>query len=110
MELQSITQEIHSASQRLSKGADALFILAKDFAEAEKNYRQALGKEIVLLKDEGKPATLIPDIARGNCAELKFARDMAEFKYTAGRDALRAVETQVSALQSILRYQDEVKE
>lgn len=108
MELTQITQEIFNASGRLSKGSKELFTLAKDFAEAEKNYRQALGKEIVLLKDEGKPATLIQDIARGNCAELKYQRDVAEFRYQSGRDSLRAIEVQVSALQSVLKYQGEV--
>lgn len=108
MELQSITQEIHDASKRLSKGADLLFALARDFAQAEKEYRAEMAKEILRLKDTGMSVTLIPDLARGNVAELKFARDLAEQKYIAGRDSLRAIETQVSALQSILRVQGEV--
>lgn len=108
MELQSITQEIHDASKRLGKGADMLFALARDFAAAEKEYRAELAKEILRLKDAGMSVTLIPDLARGNVSELKFARDLAEAKYQAGRDAMRAIETQVSALQSILRVQGEV--
>lgn len=108
MELQSITQEIHDASKRLSKGADLLFALARDFAAAEKEYRAELAREIMRLKDAGMSVTLIPDIARGNVAEQKFARDLCEAKYQAGRESLRAIETQVSALQSILKYQGEV--
>lgn len=108
MELTKITEEIYNAAQRLSKGADALFLLAKEQAETEKKYRDALAKEIVKLKLEGMSVTLIPDIARGNTAELKFNRDLAEAKYTSGRDSLKAIQTQVTALQSILKYQSEV--
>jgi hypothetical protein len=53
VELTQITAEIHTASKRLSKGADALFLLAKANAEAEQQYRAALAKEIVKLKLEG---------------------------------------------------------
>jgi len=109
MDLISITSELQSASSRLSKGSKELFQLAREFAEAERDYRRALAVEIVKLKSEGMSVTLVPDIARGNCAELKFQRDCAEAKYQSGRDSLKAIETQVSALQSILRYQDEVK-
>lgn len=108
MELITITTELMSASNRLSKGSKELFNLARKYAEKEKAYRDALGKEIVLLKDSGQSVTLISDIARGNVSQLKFERDLAEFEYNAGKQSLSAIETQVSALQSILKYQGEV--
>ena len=108
MELRNITLELYQASQRLSKGASELFKLAEESAIAERDYRQALAKEVVLLKDRGNPVSLISDIARGNLADLKFKRDMAEMKFVAGRDALRAIIAQVSALQSVLNVQKEV--
>jgi len=108
MELTDITLEIHQASLRLSKGADALFLLAKANAEAERDYRRALAIEIVKLKSEGMSVTLIGDIARGNTAELKYNRDLKEAMYTSGRDSLRAISTQVTSLMSILKYQNEV--
>lgn len=108
IELTSIALEIHAGAQRLSKGADALFMFAKAHAEAEKIYRAALGKEIMRLKSEGLQATLIPDVARGNTSELKFARDIADFKYSSARDSLKAIACQVNALQTIIRYQSEV--
>jgi len=86
VEVQSIASEIHEASKRLSKGSDALFILAKSSAETEQAYRSALGREIVKLKLEGMSVTLISDIARGNTSELKFNRDLAEARYVSGRD------------------------
>ena len=108
MELTDIAKEIHDAAQRLGKGVDTLFMLAKASAETEQAYRSALGREIVKLKLEGQSATLIPDIARGATSELKFARDLAEARYTSGRDSIKAIMAQVNALQSILRHQTDI--
>lgn len=52
--------------------------------------------------------TLIADLARGNVSKLKFKRDLAEFKYKAGRDKVQALQSEVSALQSICRRQDDI--
>jgi len=108
IEIQSIASEIHTASQRLAKGVDALFILAKASAETEREYRNALAIEIVLLKSQGMSVTLIPDIARGNQANLKFLRDVAEFKYNSGKESLRAIQAQISALQTVIKYTAEI--
>lgn len=108
MDLMSITSEIHKSSQRLSKGPAELFTLARKAAEAERAYRKALAMEIMKLRLEGLPATLIGDIARGNCADLKWARDLADAELTAGRDGLKAIICEVTALQSILKHQTEL--
>lgn len=108
MELQSIVQELHQSSKRLEEGSKDIFLLAKAMAESEREYRKALTIEIVMLKEQGMSVTLINEIARGSTADLKFQRDLAEAKYTAARDSLKAIAVQVSALQSIVRYQEEV--
>jgi len=108
IEIQSIATEIYTASKKLAKGIDVLFSLAKDNAEAEKNYRSALAKEIVKLKLEGQSVTLINDIARGNQSDLKYLRDVAEFKYQSGREMLKAIQIQISALQTVIKYNSEV--
>jgi hypothetical protein len=80
----------------------------KESAEAERDYRAALAKEILKLKTEGMSVTLISDIARGNTSDLKFKRDLAEAQYTSGRDSLKAIMAQVNALQTIVKYVSEV--
>ncbi len=108
MELQSIVQELHQSSKRLEEGSKDIFLLAKAMAESEREYRKALTIEIVMLKEQGMSVTLINEIARGSTADLKFERDLAEAKYTAARDSLKAIAVQVSALQTILKIQDQV--
>lgn len=108
LELTNITKEIYESTVRLKNGSKEIFKLAKAKAEKERDYRKALAIEIVKLKSEGKPSTLIPDIARGNTAELKFERDLAEAEYVAGRDSLEAIQSQMNGLQSILKVQSDV--
>lgn len=106
----TIAREIYDSSQRLHDGSQKLFGLAKKWAEAERDYRRALAVEILLLKDQKMPATLIPDLARGNCSELKFQRDLAEATYKSGRDALEAIRSQMNGLQTIVKFQKEIQE
>ncbi|MPU18017.1 hypothetical protein FGL68_23715 [Acinetobacter baumannii] len=108
MELTHITGEIHAASQRLSKSANALFDLGRDKAESERDYRSALAQEILKLRTEGVPISIVTDIAKGNVSEKLFDRDLAEARFKAGIEAADAIKVQVSALQTILKYQTDV--
>jgi len=108
MDLLIVTQEIHAASQRLSKSADALFTLGRSKAEAERDYRLALAQEILKLRDDKVPVSIITDLAKGNVSESLFQRDLAEAQFKAGIEAADAIKVQVSALQTILKYQTEV--
>ena len=103
-----ITKEIYESAHRLQNAGDALFKLAQAMAETERLYRRALGIEIVKLKSDKMQATLIPDIARGLTADLKFERDLAEARYKSGRDNLQSIQSQMNALQSILKHQTDI--
>lgn len=92
----------------MEKSGSELFKLAKESAEAERDYRVALAKEKLKLRAEGMPVGLIEDVSRGNIADERFARDLAKEKYIAGRDSIKAIIAQLNALQSILRIQKEV--
>lgn len=104
----TIAREIYESTQRLEKASSVLFVLAKEWAEAERDYRIALAKETVRLKDEKMNITLVPDIARGNTAELKFQRDLAEARYRAGIYSVDAIKSQMTGLQTIIKFQSEI--
>lgn len=105
-----ISQELYQGSKRLEQGSNEIFLLAKAMAETERDYRSALAKEKIILKTDGMAIGLINDVAMGNVSELKFKRDLAELQYQAGRDSMRAIQSQLTALQSILRNMREVGE
>ncbi|KEH90601.1 hypothetical protein [Clostridium botulinum] len=103
-----IAQEIYTAAKRLQKSGDKLFTLAKEYAQAEQKYRQALGIEIMKLRDEKVPVSIVGDVARANIADLKFERDLAEYRYKAGRDKSQALQAEISALQTLYKRQEDI--
>ena len=72
MELTNTTKELYLGSKRLEEGSQEIFLLAKAAAETERDYRVALAKEKLRLRDEGMAVGLIEDVARGNLADLRF--------------------------------------
>ncbi|GAB7387385.1 hypothetical protein BSNK01_12210 [Bacillaceae bacterium] len=108
LDLIEISKEVYEVSQRLEKASKNLYKLAKEKAESERDYRMNLAKEIVRLREEKVPATLIPDLARGNISELRFKRDLAADMYRAAVESLEAIKSQLSALQSILKYHEHI--
>ena len=108
MELITITKEMYTASQRLERASKALYKLGEDRAEAERVYRMKLAQEIITLKADGMAIGMISDVARGNVSDLLFQRDAAEIKFKCAIESLGAIQTQLSALQSILKYQEAI--
>ncbi|SDI15478.1 hypothetical protein SAMN05192534_12350 [Alteribacillus persepolensis] len=108
MELTEITKEMYETTKRIDKASKEVFKLAKNRAETERIYREALAKEMMKLRNEGIPATQINDLARGNVAYLKFERDLALELHRSALSSLGAIETQASVLQTISRYQETI--
>lgn len=82
---------------------------AQEYAVAENEYRMSLSKELMRLRvEDNVPVTLAPDIARGNLAQFKYQRDLKEHQWKAAIESSRVIQAEVSALQSILRVQEEV--
>jgi hypothetical protein len=108
MEMVQLNSEIYEVAQRLQNAAKEIYKLANKRAVTERTYRLNLSQEIVKLRAEGLPATLIADTARGNVADMKFQRDLAEGQYRSSIEALEALKAQLSALQTISKYQDAV--
>lgn len=69
-------------------------------AEAEQTYRVKLAEKILTLRDNGYPATLIGDLARGDkeVARLKFERDCAEVVYENAQEAINVFKRQIDVL------------
>lgn len=108
MELMKLTEEVYNVSKRLEGASKALYKLGDAKAESERIYRMKLAQEMLTLKSEGMGIGMITDVAKGNVSDLLFQRDAAEAKFKAAIESLDALKSQLSALQSILKYQTEV--
>ncbi len=108
MELTQITSEIYEVSQRLGQASKSLYKLGKEKSETERVYRMRLAQEILTLRSEGMPVSMIADVARGNIGDIMFQRDAADAQFKAALESLGALQSQLSALQSILKVQQEI--
>lgn len=78
--MQDLMIELKKQLKTLDRAIAALVERGKEKAEAERDYRVALQKEILLQRDAGMPVTIISDVCRGKneIADLKMKRDIAE--------------------------------
>mgnify|MGYP004443968823 CR=1 FL=1 len=76
------------------------YILAK----AEREYRKALAKREIVLRDNKYPSNLAGDIARGQESDLRYKRDIAELEFEIVKDQLRNERMQIEALRSTLAF------
>ncbi len=107
-ELLELTAIMRDRSKRLDKATRQIFKMAREKAESERDYRIALGQEIMKLRSEGMPATLVQDVARANIADIRFKRDLADTMYWSAVSSMDAIKTELSVLQTISKYQSEV--
>lgn len=75
-------------------------------AVAERDYRKALAVKELELRSKGNsvPANLAYDIARGQEAELRYKRDIAEIEYEICKDKLRNERSNIEALRSLIAF------
>jgi predicted nucleic acid-binding protein len=107
-ELTDVTTKIYEACTKLETGSGMIFKYAKTSAESERDYDKAFALKILELMDRKIPATLIKEVAKGELSDTKFKMDLAAMTYDSCKRSLSAQESQLSALQSILKYQTEV--
>lgn len=108
MDIIKINQELYDAAKRLEASGSSIFQLGNAMAKTERDYRVALQQAILTRKAEGMSVTLISDLARGDTADLKLQRDAAEAQYKSAIEAQRSLQTVISALQSIAKYQSDL--
>lgn len=103
-----IMGKIQVCQQALTAGNIELKTFGVKKANAERNYRIALAKEIFRLRQEEKqPATLINDLARGKeeIARLRLERDIAETNYNVCLESMRNLRLELEAYRSFLTWE-----
>lgn len=71
-------------------------------AQAEKDYKEAVSKEALRLKDEGMAVTLIDKVLHGlpSISTLRFQRDTAEVVYEANQEAINVKKLQIRLIEA----------
>lgn len=88
-----LTAERDQKLKELDVAIKSLRKTGSEYAKAYTDYRVALAKELVRLKNEGYAITLAGDIARGDpeIAKLKFKEISTEAIYKANLESINAI-------------------
>lgn len=94
--------EILAKQQDLNISIKTLRRTATEYADAYRNYRVALAKELLKLKEEGMAVTIAYDIARGKeeIAHLKYLEICKEGIYKANLEAINVFKLEIKILES----------
>jgi len=106
MNSQGVMGSLNSCIQALNKGNNELKIFGLKKAQAEKAYRVKQAEEILKLKTEKYPATLIMELVKGNeeVAQLRLQRDLAESAYHNCISAIDNLRVEIDAIKSKLNW------
>ncbi len=96
-----IVNEISQKTTLLDNSIKMLRKTGSDYAKAYTDYRIALAKELLILKNEGYAITLAGDIARGKpeIAHLKFEEISKEAIYKANIESINVLKLEIKILQ-----------
>lgn len=74
-------------------------------AQAEKDYKEAVSKECLKLRDEGMAVTLISQIVYGlpSVSTLRFKRDSAEVVYNANQEAINITKLEIRIIEEQIK-------
>lgn len=98
----NIYNELQEKSRLLDNSIRMLRKTGSNYAKAYTDYRIALAKELLILKDEGYAITLAGDIARGKpeIAHLKFEEISKEAIYKANQESINVLKLQIKILEN----------
>lgn len=106
MNPQAIIERLDLCVQCLTRGNTQLKTLGLNKAQTEKEYRIKKAQEILILKLEKYPVTLIMELVKGNkeIAELRLQRDIAESAYFTCISAIDNLKTEIEINRSKLTW------
>lgn len=95
LELQDKLDKLNISISELRNSGNAL-------AEAEREYKILLRKEVLKLRDEGTAIGIIDKICYGipEVADARFKRDVAEAKYKANMEAINTFKLEIRIIQN----------
>ena len=95
-----LINQVFQLQKELDMSISKLAQTGEDYARAYTDYRVALAKELVKLKDEGYAITLAGDISRGKpeIARLKFKEISTEALYKANLERINALKLEIKIL------------
>ena len=88
--------------KQLDQALRTLRINGNAYAEAEKNYKEAVSKKALELRDEGMAVTLMDKVIYGlpSISTLRCIRDIAKTQYEANQEAINVKKLQIRIVEA----------
>lgn len=98
--MQDLQIEFQNQRELLGECVEELKRAGKEKAQTEFGYRVALAKEMLILRSQGMPVTIINDLCRGNeeIAKLKMERDIKESNWEVCLQKIYMIKTEIKIL------------
>jgi hypothetical protein len=99
--MQDLINELQTRIKTLDVALKAFGKRGIERAEAEKAYRTALAKKILIERDNKVPVTIISDVCRGSAeiADLKLKRDIADTMYDSAKEAINVYKLNIKVIE-----------
>ncbi|MDU4477662.1 hypothetical protein [Clostridium sp.] len=106
MNPQELMDRLERCIAALSRGNTQMKTLGLEKAKTERDYKVKQAQEILKLKADKYPATLIMELVKGNeeVAELRLQRDIAESSYFVGLEAMNNLRLEIEIIRSKLTW------
>jgi len=106
-----IMKILQSKNRQLSDKNDEYLVLSQKRSEAERVYKVAYAQEMLRLKTDGTPVTIIRDVVSGNkaVADLKFGYEVAVAIEKACLESMKDLREAIGSARSILTWLREEK-
>lgn len=97
-----LLNELQQKIKELNVSIKKLRETGTTYAESEKEYKIAVNKKALELRENGVPVTLIQTVIYGypEIAKLRFERDVAEVIYNANQEAIQSTKLQIRVLEN----------
>lgn len=109
MEIIQIADQIRKKIGLLEHFREQLEEASLNKAKAISEYDSMVAIETLKLKDEGYPTTILDKLAKGKCADYRYAQDLAETKYKSINTIIDSIKAELNGYQSIFRWLEEVR-
>lgn len=106
MQPAEIVDKLSTATMLLQESMLELKKLSVVMAETKRIYAIALNKEILRLRTQGVPVTIMLQMAKGDeeVAQKRFDKDIAESSYFCCRDGIDNLKAEIDTLRSLLSF------
>lgn len=108
MEPLDVAKKINMKILELESMKIELPLLAQKKADTMAVYEKEIAKEMLTLSTQNYSVSLAEKVAKGKCADLNAAADLAESMYKNCLKIINITEAQLNGYQSINRYLSEV--